>query len=183
MPVHKLSVQEYLEGEKVSPIRHEYLDGEVYAMSGTTRRHNQIAGNFYSRLLAHLRGGPCEVYISDVKVFIEAFNFYYYPDVVVTCDPEDASEYVVARPCLIVEVASPSTASTDRREKQRAYRRLGSLRDYVLIEQDEMKVTIYRRDARGTWWEEDLGPEDELNLDSVGLTLKVSDLYQGVVLP
>src|SRR5206468_12167348 len=132
------------------PTRHEYLAGQVSGMGGTSATHNLIAGNVFARLRAHLRGRPCRVFISDMKVRLEAVDFFYYPDVLVTCDPEDSVEYFNTRPCLIVEVTSPSTALIDKREKLLAYQILDSLCDYVLIAQDEMKVQVYRRVQSGS---------------------------------
>lgn len=179
-PRLKLSVDEYLKAENDGPVRHEYVDGEVYAMSGTSKRHNRVAVNLLSELYSRLQGGPCEVFISDVKVFIEALNCFYYPDIVVTCDPEDNDDYFVNRPVLIVEVESPSTSLIDRREKLIAYRKLDSLREYLLLSQDSISAVLFRRDQNGEWWSEQPGPEDELRLESVGLSMPLSRLYEGV---
>jgi len=178
-----MSVAEYLEWEKDSTVRHEYLDGEVYAMSGATRRHNRVANNLNIQLSLRLGGGPCQVFISDVKVYIEAFNFFYYPDLVVTCDPEDNDEYFAKRPVLVVEVESPSTSAIDRREKLIAYRKLESLQEYLMLAQDRISCEIYRRDQAGNWWSEQLGPDRELRLESVGVSLPLASLYDGVTFP
>ena len=179
-PKVKMSVEEYLEWEKDGTVRHEYVDGEVYAMSGTSKRHNRVATNLTIQLSARLRGGPCQVYISDVKVFIQALNCFYYPDVVVACDPEDNDDYFVNRPVLVVEVESPSTSLIDRREKLMAYRKLESLREYVMLAQDSISAVVFHRDEKGEWWSEQLGPADELRLESVGLIVPLSTLYEGV---
>jgi Uma2 family endonuclease len=180
VPILKLTVAEYLESEKAGSVRHEYLAGQVYAMAGASAAHNLLAGNLFARLRNHLRGGPCQVFISDMKVRIEAADTFYYPDVLVTCDPQDEDDYFKTRPSLIVEVISPSTAVIDRREKLLAYQKLESLREYVLIAQDEMKVEVYRRDAGGHWWLETLVREDELRLESVGLSIAMSEVYEDV---
>jgi Uma2 family endonuclease len=117
-----------------------------------------------------------------MKVRVEAANAFYYPDVVVTYDTEDNDEYVKTRPVLIVEVTSPSTTVTDHREKLLAYRKLPSLREYVMVAQHEMKVEIYRLDSRGYWWFEAYGPDDSFTLDSVNMEIAVKDLYEGAVL-
>src|SRR5438045_635778 len=122
-----LTVDEYLEAEKTASVRHEYVGGQIYAMAGASDTHNTLAGNFFALLKSNLRSGPFRVYISDMKVRVEAVNAFYYPDVVVTCDPEDKGEYAKTRPCLIVEITSPSTTVTDHREKLLAYRKLPSL--------------------------------------------------------
>ena len=180
LPILILTVEEYLESEKFSPVRREYLAGHVYAMTGTSAAHNLIAGNIFARLRIHLRGGPCQAFISDMKLRIEAINTFYYPDVMVTCDPEDSGDYFKMRPCLIIEVASPSTVMIDRREKLLAYQKIASLREYVLISQDEIKIEVYRREQSGRWWEHTLEREGELQLESVGLKIDVNEVYEDV---
>ena len=178
-----MTVAEYLESEKNGTIRHEYLDGEVYAMSGASKRHNLISINLITQLRELLREGPCQVFIVDFKVFIEALNFFYYPDIVVACDPEDDDDYFVKRPVLVVEVESPSTAAIDRREKLMAYRKVESLREYLRLSQDSIKAEIHRRDDEGTLWSEEVAADQELRLESVGLSVALPALYQGVELP
>jgi len=178
IPLLRLSECEYLENEKASPVRHEYLAGLIYALPGASATHNLIAGN----LFAHLRGGPCRVFISDMKVKIEAIDTFYYSDVLVTCDPSDDADYFRTNPVLIIEVTSPTTAVTDRREKLLAYQKIPGLREYVLIAQDEVSVQQYRRDKNGRWWEETLGPDDAIELESVGLNITVKDAYEDVSL-
>ena len=180
MPLLTLTVDEYLESEKFSPVRREYLAGHVYAMAGASAAHNIIALNVASRLRAHLRGGPCQVFISDMKLRIESINTFYYPDVMVTCDPEDREDYFKTQPCLIIEVASPSTVVIDHREKLLAYQKIKSLREYILISQDEIKIEVYRREQGGRWWEQTLESEGELQLESVGLKIDLSEVYEGV---
>ena len=180
VPLLTLTIGEYLESEKFSPVRHEYLSGQVYAMAGASTAHNLIAGNIFARLRARTRGGPCRVFMSDMKLRVEAANAFYYPDVLVTYDPEDAEDYFKTRPCLIIEVTSPTTVVTDRREKLLAYKRIASLREYVLISQEEMSVEFYRLDRGGHWWIETLGAEDVLNLESVDMEIAVKEIYEDV---
>src|SRR6266478_3678302 len=104
VPVYSMSVDEYLEAEKTASVRHEYVAGQIYAMAGASDAHNTIAGNFFAVLKARLRGGPCRTYMSDMKVWIEEAGVFYYPDILVTCDPEDSGEYNKTRPSLIIEV-------------------------------------------------------------------------------
>lgn len=182
VPVYALSVDEYLEAEKSAPVRHEYVAGQIYAMAGASDAHNTIALNFATLLRSGLRSGPCRAYMSDMKVWIEAASVFYYPDVLVTCDPTDNGEYAKLRPSLIIEVTSPSTTVTDHREKLLAYRKIPSLREYVMIAQHEMKVEIYRLDARGYWWLETYGPDHSFALESVNMEIAVKDLYEDVVL-
>jgi Uma2 family endonuclease len=182
-PHPRITVAQYLESEKNGTVRHEYLDGEVYAMSGASKRHNLISINLITQLRERLRGGPCQVFIVDVKVFIEPLNFFYYPDIMVACDPEDNDDYFLRRPLLVVEVESPSTAAIDRREKLMAYRRVDSLREYLRLSQDSINAELHRRDSEGTWWSEEVAADSELRLDSVGLSVALSALYEGVELP
>jgi Uma2 family endonuclease len=184
-PVNFLTIEEYLQLENKSEIRHEYLGGQIFAMSGGSKEHNLIAGNIYSRLRSHLRGGSCSAFMADMKVRIElanqAKNIFYYPDVIVTCNPQDQDRFLLNYPCLIVEVLSPSTETTDRREKLVNYRTLESLQEYVLVSQDEIKVEVYHQDNQENWSMQTLGKGDYLELNSVGLTLTMSDIYEDVL--
>ncbi|WP_066378600.1 MULTISPECIES: Uma2 family endonuclease [unclassified Anabaena] len=184
-PINLFTVDEYLELEKSSELRHEYLGGQIFAMSGGSKEHNLIAGNIYSRLRSHLRGSSCSVFMADMKIKInlasEGKNLFYYPDVTVTCDREDKDRFYLNYPCLIIEVLSPSTETIDRREKLVNYRNLESLQEYVLVSQDELKIEVYRRDSRGNWLLETLGQTDDLNLNSVGLTLTMAEIYEDVI--
>lgn len=183
-PVNLFTAEEYLQLEQSSEIRHEYLAGQVFAMSGGSKQHNLIAGNIYSRLRSHLRGGSCSVFMADMKVRIQLANqnksIFYYPDVIVSCDPDDQDRFSLNYPCLIIEVLSPSTELTDRREKLVNYRNLETLQEYVLVSQDEIKVEVYRQDAEGNWSLTILGKNDELQLNSVGLNITMSDIYEDV---
>src|SRR5262245_66505069 len=123
-----LTVDEYLEAEKTASARHEYVAGQIYAMAGVSDAHNTIALNFATFLRANLRGGPCRVYISDMKVWIETARVFYYPGVIVTSDPEDTGEYVKKRPSLIVAVTSPSKTDTDDLETLLTYTQSSRLR-------------------------------------------------------
>ncbi|MDZ7956921.1 MAG: Uma2 family endonuclease [Aulosira sp. DedQUE10] len=184
-PVNLFTAEEYLQLEQTSEIRHEYLGGQVFAISGGSKQHNLIAGNIYSRLRSHLRGGSCSVFMADIKVRIELANqnksIFYYPDVIVSCDPKDQDRFSLNYPCLIIEVLSPSTELTDRREKLVNYRDLERLQEYVLVSQNEIKVEVYRQDAQGNWSLTILGKDDELRLDSIGLTLTMTEIYEDVI--
>jgi len=175
-----LTPEEYLEGETRSEIRHEYVNGEVYAMSGASEAHNLIAGNLFVLLRNHLRGTPCRVFISDMKTRIKSLRDerYYYPDIQVTCAPEDREPYFKQRPKLVIEVLSPSTERSDRAEKLSAYRKLESLEEYVLVAQDARRVEIYRRESG---WDLELHQEDAgFRLTSVGLELRLDQVYEDV---
>lgn len=179
-PRLRMTVSEYLEFEKTSEVKHEYLDGEIYAMAGASKRHNLIGNNLNDHLRPHVRGGPCQVFTFEVKVYIEGLNTFYYPDLVVACDPEDNDEYFVKRPVLVVEVESPTTSTIDRREKLMAYRKLTSPREYVILSQDKVSAEVFRRGEDGAWLSELIGPDENLRLESVGVTLPLASLYEGV---
>jgi Uma2 family endonuclease len=176
----RLSEQDYLRGELSSEIRHEYVDGEVYAMAGAGEAHNLIALNIASKLREFVRGGPCRVFISDMKLHVKTWKAYYYPDVMVTCDPADSQSYFKEQPSLVVEVLSPGTESTDRREKMLAYRTLSSLREYVLIAADKRQVEIYRRDENDEWQLAVTNDGEFLSLESVACRLTLDEIYEDV---
>ncbi len=151
-------------------------------MAGASEEHNLIVGNIYALLRPHLRGTTCRPFVSDMKVKVETqkVDIFYYPDILVTCDPQDNDRYVKTHPNLIVEVLSDSTETTDRREKLVNYQTLESLREYVLVSQDEIKVEVYRKDAQGNWSVQTLGKGDDVEFNSVGLTLTMTDIYEDV---
>ncbi|BAZ17128.1 hypothetical protein NIES4071_90060 [Calothrix sp. NIES-4071] len=182
-PVNFLTVEEYLKAEECSDTRHEYVDGQIFAMAGASEEHNQVAGNIYAILRPHLRGTSCRAYISDmkVKVNVQKVDIFYYPDLLVTCDPNDRERYFKTNPSLIVEVLSNSTEVTDKREKRINYQNIKSLQEYILISQYEIKVELYRKDAQGNWALQILGKDDSLELKSVGLTLTMADIYEDVL--
>lgn len=175
----KISIDDYLEGELISDIKHEYINGEVYAMAGAKRAHNIICMNLVAVLHPHLRGTPCRVFSSDMKVGIltATDDIFYYPDVQVSCE-KNGNDHYNAEPKLIIEVLSDSTERKDRVEKFYTYRKLASLEEYVLVAQDCLRVEIYRR---STGWDvELLGEGKSFQFESVGLALTVADVYQDV---
>ncbi len=182
-----ISIADYLEGEQQSPIRHEYLGGQIFAMAGGSEEHNRIALNIASLLKLHLRGSGCKTFIADMKVNIaiaqRTADLFYYPDVMVTCDRQDPEKFYKRFPCLIVEVLSPATESLDRREKWLNYQTIPSLQEYILVSQSTMKVEIYRLNQGGDWMLEILEADDCLVLNSVGLTLTMAEIYDEVLTP
>jgi Uma2 family endonuclease len=179
---HVLSEAEYLAFEETAPLRREYVGGEAYAMSGGSQRHNRISLNTASLMLSRLAGKPCQVFMSDMKLHVARDSAYYYPDVMVTCAEQATAaneSQVVSDPVLVVEVLSPSTEATDRREKLHAYRHLTSLREYVLISQDTQQVEVYRRQGDINWLYVTYEPGDTVEFAGVGVTLPISDLYAG----
>jgi Uma2 family endonuclease len=168
----------YLALEQTSPERHEYVAGQVYAMAGGSEEHDLIAGNFYSRLRAHLRGSDCRVFSGNMKIHIPALDIFYYPDLSVTCDPNDRERYFKERPKLLVEVLSPGTERIDRNEKLINYRQLPSLEEYLLVSQTAPWVGVYRRHGSGHWASETVQGQGQLTLESVGLTMTLAEVYE-----
>jgi Uma2 family endonuclease len=178
IPSRPLTVEEYLRLEEASPERHEYVAGEVHAMTGASLRHNRIVGNIFGRLWAAARGGPCTPHVEAVKLRV-ADDVIYYPDVMVLCTPQD-DDLVAHAPCLVVEVTSPSTASTDRREKLANYRKIPSLRAYLIVDQRRRRVDHHWRDEVGDWWHVALAGDGEVSLPCPQVTLALDDIYEGV---
>ncbi len=179
-----ISHKDYLEGEKVSPIKHEYIRGEVYAMVGGSKAHDTIALNLLSLLRNHVRGSGCRVHTGDLKVYIEAADVYYYPDALVTCDQRDITspeDYFIRYPRLVVEVLSPSTEAFNRGNKFADYRQIETLEEYVLISQDQINVECFRRNKEGRWVLYPYSKEDELELASIGFKCAIIELYEDVL--
>lgn len=172
-----ISEQDYLEGERVSAIRHEYIDGNVYAMAGASKNHDRIAGNVFAKFHAHLEQTACTPFSSDIKV--KAAHDFFYPDVIVVCDDKTADEYYTESPIIIVEVLSKSTRKTDQTLKRLAYQNLPSLEEYVLIEQDFVDVEICRRERH--WQSEHYYLGDEVYFAAIDLRLPVEVIYARVV--
>ncbi len=179
-----VTAAEYLEGELHSEIRHEFVDGRIYAMSGVSFRHNEICGDTYAIIRDHLRGGPCRVFIEAVKVQIadDLGESYYYPDVFVTCESADDKSHLARCPQLIVEVLSQSTSRFDRGDKLTNYKRIPSVEEIVYIEQDWPEIYIVRRSDR---WKKHIYTQFDslIHLESIDLTLPVSAFYRSAPFP
>ena len=175
----KISIDDYLESELVSEIKHEYINGKMFAMPDVNRKHNLITGNLLALLYNHLRGTPCRVFHSDMKVGVltATDDIFYYPDVQVSCE-KNGNDHYNAEPKLIIEVLSDSTERKDRVEKFHTYRKLASLEEYVLVAQDCFRVEIYRR--RNGWDVELLGEGQSFQFESVGLDLTMADVYRDI---
>lgn len=176
-----VSAADYLAAEETSQVRHEYLGGLVYAMAGETVIHNQIAGNLYLNLRRPLRGKACRVFMSDIRVNFDlrTDEYFYYPDIVVTCDRRDTHPRFIRHPKLIVEVLSESTERIDKREKSFAYTNIESLQEYVLVAQADREVTVFRREKN--WKAERVsGERAALKLGSLGFKIPFSAIYEGV---
>ncbi|MCY7367303.1 MAG: Uma2 family endonuclease [Chamaesiphon sp.] len=178
----RFTPEEYFEWEEQQEIRHEYFDGEVYAMTGGTLNHSEIAINFGSLLKAHLRGGKCRVLNGDAKVKIYNSNKYVYPDLSVTCNERDRNNTkFVSHPCLIGEVLSPSTEAYDRGDKFAVYRLTPSLQDYVLISANKMAIDIYNKDNRDKWDIINYRSGDLVDLASINLTFPIEQIYEDII--
>lgn len=178
-----LTYDEYLTYEQASPTKHEFVNGQAFAIAGASEDHNLLVGGLFSRIWNHLRGKPCRVFSSDMKLTIAAANnATYYPDVMVVCDRTDSNPYIKQKPCLLIEVLSPSTALLDRREKLFNYQKLESLQEYVLVSQSEVKVELFRKDQDGDWFVQCLGVGDSLDLRSIDFAIALSDIYEDVEL-
>jgi len=176
----KIGLEEYLKGEEFSPIKHEYIHGEVYAMAGASDRHHRICANVFIKLDSHLAESKCEAFMAEMKLKADEKTFYY-PDVFVSCDKAIKSAFFREEPVLIVEVVSPSTRQTDRREKLRVYQQIPTVREYVIIEQDKMLVEIHRRQPDGRWItyfynEGDL--DEQIEFQAVDLALDLEGIYR-----
>ncbi|MGB5962442.1 MAG: Uma2 family endonuclease [Coleofasciculaceae cyanobacterium] len=177
-----ISPEDYLKGEEVSPIKHEYRREKVYAMVGAKKPHVVIASNLIILLGNHLEDSPCLVLTSDIKVRLEETNCYYYPDVAVTCDQRDitSTDEFILYPSLIIEVLSPSTAAFDRGEKFADYQTSPSLREYVLINQSQMSVECFRLSELEGWVSQSYGIGDQVCFDSVDFRCDVGAIYRKV---
>ena len=177
-----ISPKEYLELDRQSDVRHEYFAGEMFAMAGASAAHNRIAGDIFTALNAHLRGKKREAFINDMRAHItrDDDEWYYYPDVMVNCDPAGLHTYICETPAVIFEVLSPETQSLDRREKRLAYQSLPSLHTYILVAQDRREVTIYRRTPEG--WTRDIltAPEAIVALPELEFPLPITAIYARV---
>ena len=174
-----LNEDDYLAMEHQATVRHEFVHGGVYAMAGSSANHNRVAGNLYARLL----GSPdedCNPFMSDMKLRLDFGHTYYYPDVMLVCEPDDTEAYVKTSPCMVAEVLSRSTELTDRREKWAAYQKLASLREYLLLAQDRPYIEVYQRVDLRHWGVTVLGAGDTLKLSCGQLSIAVNELYRGV---
>ena len=187
-----MTAEDYIKWEEKQPIKYEYINGKVLAMTGGSLPHNSIGLNLASALKTHLRGKGCKVFMADAKVGVSSHGPFHYPDIMVTCDSRDqTARQVIYHPCLIVEVLSPSTEGFDRGKKFRHYRKIETLTEYVLIDSERMNVECYRLNEHNKWeltsyFPEELGineTELEINLTSVNFCTPISSLYEDVVFP
>lgn len=182
MPVKtRLTPEEYLDLERQAEYKSEYLDGDRVPMTGASRKHNLVAGNIFGLLWQQLKGKPCEVYANDMRVRIPQTNRYTYPDVVALCDEpllEDDHLDTLLNPTLIVEVLSDSTQAYDRSGKFAHYRTLESLKEYLLVSQDEVRLEQYVKQTDGRWLLADARSlDDVVVLTSIPGQLALKDVY------
>ena len=176
-----MTPQEYLEWEERQDIKYEYVNGEVYAMTGGTIPHNDIALNLATALKSYLRGSGCRVNMADAKVGVSEKGPFHYPDVVVSCNERDRQAIkFIQYPCLIVEVLSPSTEAYDRGGKFYQYRRIQTLKEYVLIDAEKISLDCFRLNDRGLWELHPYEEEDEVHLTSVDFKFPISLVYEDV---
>lgn len=177
----RFTAEDYLQWEAGQTLRHEYVDGEVFAMAGADDRHVTVSLNAAMALRQHLSGTPCRTYMADMKLHVQAANSFHYPDVMVTCSPADAQDRLVKRePRLLIEVLSESTAGYDRGAKFGFYRLLTSLQEYALIDPQDRTVDVYRKGPDGLWVLHPFAAGATVRLDSVGLDLPAVMLFAEV---
>ncbi|MGB3403972.1 MAG: Uma2 family endonuclease [Microcoleaceae cyanobacterium] len=178
-----LSPEDYLAGEKISSIKHEYRNGFIHAMAGASNPHVLISLNLATLLRNHLRGTGCLPFMSDTKVRIETANAYYYPDIVVSCNQQDTNslEDFICFPQLIIEVLSPTTEAFDRGDKFADYRTLESLKEYILIRQDRISIECYRINSEGYWVLYPYHKEQEFELTSIDFRCSIASVYEDVL--
>ncbi len=185
-PARKLTITfaEYLEQEKASLTKHEFLAGEVFAMAGGTLEHGRLASKVDGELRAQLRGRPCEVFSSDVLVRVLATDLGTYPNLSVACgriETDPANANALTNPVVLVEVLSEGTEAYDRGEKFAHYRRIPSLREYVLVSQQRRRIEVFRRNEDDTWTLHEAGPGQAVKVASIGCELAVDEVYRSAL--
>ena len=179
-----ITSQAYLTQEREATVKSEYIDGQIYAMSGASRQHNRITIDVATLINVQLRSGPCELFANDMRVKVNDDSLYTYPDVVVACGEarfEDAALDTLLNPTLIIEVLSDSTEKYDRGKKFAHYQRIEALREYVLISQDEARIECYTRQADNRWILHTVtSMTDEIPLESIDCILPLAEVYARV---
>lgn len=183
----KLTPQEYLAIERAADFKSEFFDGKMFAMAGISKDHSRIIVNLIGGLHAALRGQDCEIFSSDLRVKVSANGLYTYPDLTIVCGPvdvEDEQADVLLNPTLIIEVLSPGTERYDRGKKFDLYRELDSLKEYVLVSQDQYRVEQFLRGNGSEWGYRVAFKEDDIvEFPSVGCSISIKDIYARVVFP
>lgn len=185
-PKHLYTLNEYFALERAGDARYEYWNGEIVCMSGGSEQHGQIAGNIHGELHAQLKGRPCRAFTSDIPIKTPTLPPYRYPDASVACGKAEFEKIqgigVLTNPVLIVEVLSPQTEDSDRKEKFEAYQAIETMREYLLVSQNASQITHYVKQENGEWQPFDTAnPAATLNLATIGCTLALQDVYADVV--
>lgn len=184
IPKSKLTPQEYLEFERKSEEKHEYFNGEVFAMAGARRNHNKITTNFGGLIWQHLKGKSCESYSNDMRVFVPQTGLYTYPDLVVVCGEPQFQDDVfdtLLNPILIIEVLSETTENYDRGKKFQHYRSVESLHEYVLVSTDEARIEKFEKTGDGFWFlSEAIGIDSEIELTSIECRIALAEVYDKI---
>lgn len=189
VPSHYYTLEEYFALEQASDARFEYWDGDIVCMSGGSRAHGMISSNVHGSLVIALRGGRCRAFTGDMAVWTPTLPPYRYPDASAACGELEFKHIkghdALVNPILVVEVTSPSTVGLDEGPKFVAYQAIPTLREYLLVSQDEPRVTHYaRRDGGSVWERRDVTDTDaSIDLESIGCALKVRDVYEGLTFP
>ncbi|TAE59357.1 MAG: Uma2 family endonuclease [Nostocales cyanobacterium] len=175
-----ITPEQYLAIEEKSPVKHEYINGYIYAMAGASDPHITVTGNIFTLIRNHLRGSGCRVFFTDMKTRIETINRFYYPDVMVTCDERDKALLNYKKfPCLIIEILSDSTEAFDRGDKFKDYENIETLQEYVLIDVKKPQVDCFRRNEQGLWVLQSY-QQSYFELQSLNFQGNINDLYEDV---
>ena len=183
----KITVQEYLAMERVSEIKHEFYDGDIFDMTGGTPAHSLIASNIIREAGNALKSRPCVVFNSDLRVKVNPSGLYTYPDVTIVCGQQqfdDDQRDTLVNPTVIVEVLSKSTAIYDRGAKSKQFRKIESLQALILVEQDSPVVEVYRRQPEGNWLlTEATDLSESIAIQPLGISIPLSEIYRNVTFP
>jgi len=177
----QMTAQEFLTWEESQKEKHEFLQGETFAMGGARREHVVVTGNAFASLKQLLRNTPCRAYMSDMKLQVKQLDAYYYPDVMVSCQKSDhQAEQFLTQPHLIIEVLSDSTEAYDRGDKFAAYRQIDSLKEYVLIDIKHKRVECFNRTENNDWLLHDYSKETHCTFSSLELSLPLDDVFEDI---
>jgi Uma2 family endonuclease len=180
---YRMTPEEFLEWEAQQSDKYEYIQGQIYAMTGGTIPHTEIALNIATALKFQLKGKGCKVLMADAKVYIEKSQVFFYPDGVVTCDERDKTAIkMIQYPCLIIEVLSPTTEGFDRGKKFYYYRQIETLREYILISAEQKMIDIFRLNDKGVWEFQCFGEGDEVVFNTVNFSCPIDLIYEDVIL-
>lgn len=174
-----MTVDEYLAFEDESPIRHEFVDGELFAFAGGAWGHHEIASNIHAVLRPAARALGCRAAIADMRLSVQAERIYYYPDVMVTCEPLNDSDRAATQPIVVVEVLSDSTQRIDREAKLMVYRNIDSLRHYLIVHQHERHVEWHYRAEDGGWQRTQVRTDGAIEIEQLDCVLSLADIYAG----